>query len=100
MPTKRSRSVRFGIGSHVLLPSDREEQFIPQIPFSTLSGTWNIESWTFGPGTVIWKIWPAVVLHTLFAVAVTIFGTKVDFGLGLAMPDVVMNVLGNGFSPT
>ncbi|KAJ6562810.1 UPF0187-domain-containing protein [Mycena vulgaris] len=57
-------------------------KLIPEVP------TFTLIAWTFGRGSVIWKIWPAVLLHTLFAVAVVYYGRT------LIIPNVMLTVLG------
>ncbi|KAJ7052274.1 Bestrophin, RFP-TM, chloride channel-domain-containing protein [Mycena amicta] len=72
-----------------LLPAIRPAvpvQLIPEIP------TVTFVAWTFGRGSVIWKIWPAVLLHTLFAVGV-VYVYKAT-GEKLEVPNVMLTVLG------
>ncbi|KAL5493057.1 hypothetical protein ACEPAI_4505 [Sanghuangporus weigelae] len=52
----------------------------------------DVGSWTFGRGTVVWTIWPAVLLHTAFAAAVTSVSLTTQFYL--AVPPVLITVLG------
>ncbi|KAJ7619496.1 Bestrophin, RFP-TM, chloride channel-domain-containing protein [Roridomyces roridus] len=60
-------------------------KLIPEIPTLTLV------AWTFGRGSVIWRIWPAVLLHTLFAAAV-VYSWEI---LGaFPIPNVMLTVLG------
>ncbi|TCD62011.1 hypothetical protein EIP91_007629 [Steccherinum ochraceum] len=73
---------------HVLLPSTHSEErsFIPQIPSR------KFLSWTFGRGSVIWRIWPAVLLHTTFAAIVVTISLKTRIKLGI--PNVMLTLLG------
>ncbi|KAJ7473083.1 Bestrophin, RFP-TM, chloride channel-domain-containing protein [Mycena galericulata] len=83
LPGKRSFT-----GNHPLLPAMGPEPtpFIPKIP------TYSFLKWTFGRGSVIWKIWPAVLLHTLFATLVVyvwvVTGRRID------IPNVMLTVMG------
>jgi putative membrane protein len=76
-------------GQHNLLPAVKPAiptQLIPEVP------TFTLIAWTFGRGSVVWKIWPAVLLHTLFAAGVVyvweLTGRKFD------IPNVMLTVLG------
>ncbi|KAI0682011.1 hypothetical protein C8Q76DRAFT_763801 [Earliella scabrosa] len=61
IPTPASPA-RSATGTHVLLPAfHRAEENVPIVTKESLI------SWTFGRGTVIWRVWPAVLLHTIFA---------------------------------
>ncbi|KAJ7145767.1 Bestrophin, RFP-TM, chloride channel-domain-containing protein [Mycena epipterygia] len=85
MTSGRSRST----GQYNLLPAIKPSvpvQLIPEVPTLTLV------AWTFGRGSVIWKIWPAVLLHTLFAVGVVYFWEYM--GRKLDIPNVMLTVLG------
>lgn len=88
--TQRSRT-----GNHFLLPSDSERQFVAQVAITSDAAT--VSSWTFGSGTVIWKIWPALLLHTVFGALVTAFSLMNVLGFSLAIPNVMMTVLGSSF---
>lgn len=79
----QAKSKRSFTGQHTLLPAIKPAvayDLIPRVP------TYNLIAWTFGRGSVvsenptrmkcpmsaltigqIWKIWPAVLLHTIFA---------------------------------
>ncbi|KAI0251070.1 Bestrophin, RFP-TM, chloride channel-domain-containing protein [Lactifluus subvellereus] len=48
--------------------------------------------WTFGSGAVFWRIWPAVLLHTLFATAVTAISLRTKWDLSI--PTVMLTVMG------
>ncbi|KAJ6482961.1 Bestrophin, RFP-TM, chloride channel-domain-containing protein [Mycena vitilis] len=61
-------------------------RIIPEVPTLTLV------AWTFGRGSVIWKIWPAVLFHTLFAVGVVYFWEYMD--RDFEIPNVMLTVLG------
>ncbi|KAF5392984.1 hypothetical protein D9757_001166 [Collybiopsis confluens] len=67
----------------------------PDIPFAhiTQAPAHSFFSWVFGRGTVIWKIWPAVLLHTLFAAAIVFLEEKAGVK-HLSIPNVMLNVLG------
>ncbi|KAJ7098959.1 Bestrophin, RFP-TM, chloride channel-domain-containing protein [Mycena epipterygia] len=83
VPGKRSFT-----GNHSLLPAMRPTPppFIPKVP------TYSFLKWSFGRGSVIWKIWPAVLLHTLFAAAIVY--TWVVTGRMLEIPNVMLTVMG------
>jgi hypothetical protein len=74
----------------LLLPRESSRLFVHQAQLSRTGPT--LKSWSFGKGTVIWKIWPAVLLHTLFAVAVVI--SSIKFHIYLGIPNVMLTVLG------
>ncbi|KAJ7088039.1 UPF0187-domain-containing protein [Mycena belliarum] len=75
-------------GRHTLLPATNlpEPTIIPRVP------TYTFLKWTFGRGSVIWKIWPAVLVHTLFAVAIVY--TWITTGRKLDIPNVMLTVMG------
>ncbi|KAJ7157849.1 Bestrophin, RFP-TM, chloride channel-domain-containing protein [Mycena crocata] len=78
-----------GRGQYSLLPAVRPSvptKLIPEIPTITLV------AWTFGRGSVIWKIWPAVLLHTLFAVGVVYSWERMEDKI--IIPNVMLTVLG------
>ncbi|THV04730.1 hypothetical protein K435DRAFT_648759 [Dendrothele bispora CBS 962.96] len=54
--------------------------------------SYGLLRWTFGRGSVIRKIWPSVLMHTLFAAVVTAVTLETSFEL--AIPNVMMLVLG------
>ncbi|KIK53285.1 hypothetical protein GYMLUDRAFT_49464 [Collybiopsis luxurians FD-317 M1] len=66
----------------------------PDIPIShiTQAPAHSFFSWVFGRGTVIWKIWPAVLLYTIFTSLVVYLYDK--RGISLNIPNVMLNVLG------
>jgi len=76
-------------GQHQLLPASqngvRYEEILERRPPS-----YTIISWTFGRGSVIWRIWPAVLLHTLFAAAVV----ALSITTSIVVPPVMLTVLG------
>ncbi|KAI1787769.1 Bestrophin, RFP-TM, chloride channel-domain-containing protein [Ganoderma leucocontextum] len=74
---------------HMLLPAFDNNQNHSSIP---VTSTKNLISWTFGRGTVIWRIWPAVLLHTVFAAVVVTVSLKTRFHFGI--PNVLLTVLG------
>ncbi|THU84170.1 UPF0187-domain-containing protein [Dendrothele bispora CBS 962.96] len=77
-------------GHHNLLPAIK-----PQIPLAqyTQQPAYSLIAWTFGRGSVIWRIWPAVLLHTVFAAAVVTLEERGHF-TSLAIPNVMLTVLG------
>jgi putative membrane protein len=82
---------RSSTGHHSLLPASRGgaryEEILGRRPSS-----YTVISWTFGRGSVIWRIWPAVLLHTLFAcVVVSLTMSEV---LKINIPSVMLTVLG------
>ncbi|KAL7277455.1 hypothetical protein ACG7TL_008376 [Trametes sanguinea] len=74
---------------HVLLPAFNSNEDTVLLPLLTSR---SLVSWTFGRGTVIWRIWPAVLLHTVFAAVVVTISLKTDIDLGT--PNVLLTVLG------
>ncbi|KAL5510942.1 hypothetical protein ACEPAG_4699 [Sanghuangporus baumii] len=52
----------------------------------------DVYSWTFGRGSVIWIIWPAVLLHTVFAIVVT--SIHLSTQISLTIPPLLTTVLG------
>ncbi|KAK7029857.1 Bestrophin, RFP-TM, chloride channel-domain-containing protein [Favolaschia claudopus] len=78
-----------GRSAHNLLPAVKPAaavKIVPEIP------TFTFVAWTFGRGSVIWSIWPAVLLHTLFAVGVVFFWEYQ--GRDIDIPNVMLTVLG------
>ncbi|KAJ7873082.1 Bestrophin, RFP-TM, chloride channel-domain-containing protein [Mycena olivaceomarginata] len=76
-------------GHHNLLPAVRPSvpvKIIPEVPTITLV------AWTFGRGSVVWKIWPAVLMHTIFAVGVVLLWEYMEKKLDI--PNVMLTVLG------
>ncbi|KAI9464765.1 UPF0187-domain-containing protein [Russula earlei] len=80
---------RSSSGRHDLLPATGSHGAI-LISFSTLF------AWTLGSGAIIWRIWPTVLLHTLFATAITVVSlrTQVDLGVSNMMLTVLGVVIG------
>ncbi|RPD58022.1 UPF0187-domain-containing protein [Lentinus tigrinus ALCF2SS1-6] len=74
---------------HVLLPAFDAHQERVLLPVASKE---NLVSWTFGRGTVIWRIWPAVLLHTVFAAAVVSISLCTSIHLGI--PNVMLTLLG------
>ncbi|KAJ7889751.1 Bestrophin, RFP-TM, chloride channel-domain-containing protein [Mycena leptocephala] len=74
-------------GNHSLLPAMGREPppFIPKVP------TYAFLKWSFGRGSVIWKIWPAVLLHTLFAAAIVYISKATEM---TNIPNVMLTVMG------
>ncbi|KAJ7447443.1 UPF0187-domain-containing protein [Mycena latifolia] len=75
-------------GQHTLLPAANrsEPTLLPKVP------TYSFLKWTFGRGSVIWKIWPAVLLHTLWAAGIVYL--YVATGRKLDIPNVMLTVMG------
>ncbi|RDX43028.1 UPF0187-domain-containing protein [Lentinus brumalis] len=74
---------------HVLLPAFGANQERVLLPVASKE---NLFSWTFGRGTVIWRIWPAVLLHTVVAAAVVSISLRTKIHLGI--PNVMLTLLG------
>ncbi|KIJ11884.1 hypothetical protein PAXINDRAFT_118576 [Paxillus involutus ATCC 200175] len=81
-------SKRSSTGHHVLLPAseDRIDVVIPIVP------TRSLIAFTFGRASVIFRIWPAVLLHTLFATGVVFISLETKYDLSI--PSVMLTVLG------
>ncbi|KAJ7636589.1 Bestrophin, RFP-TM, chloride channel-domain-containing protein [Roridomyces roridus] len=83
-------SHRSNTGNHPLLPALQPRAIsvgaVPSIP------AYAFLKWTFGRGSVIWQIWPAVVLHTLFAMLV-VYVWQVT-GRTIEIPSVFLTVMG------
>ncbi|KAF5374230.1 hypothetical protein D9758_004681 [Tetrapyrgos nigripes] len=88
--TSRLKGQRSFTSQRNLLPAIR-----PDIPLAqyTQQPAYSLIAWTFGRGSVIWKIWPAVLLHTLFAAGVVSLVEKGHF-THLGIPNVMLTVLG------
>ncbi|KAJ7624044.1 Bestrophin, RFP-TM, chloride channel-domain-containing protein [Mycena polygramma] len=88
LSTRKVHGKRSFTGNHPLLPAMRPAPlpFIPKVP------TYTFLKWTFGRGSVIWKIWPAVLLHTLFATAIV--WTWVATQRKIDIPNVMLTVMG------
>ncbi|KAG6907924.1 hypothetical protein DXG01_006854 [Tephrocybe rancida] len=81
--------------NHNLLPASRANSQVgistsyeatPHIP------AYSLLSWTLGRGSVIWRIWPAVLLHTVFAAVVVTVSMRGIVRLDI--PSVMLTVLG------
>lgn len=83
-----TRSGRSFTDHHDLLPNRGQsgDTFISPVPISRFS------AWSFGRGTVIWRIWPAVLLHTLVAAAVVLVSYRTPYNL--CIPNVLVTVAG------
>ncbi|KAF8523929.1 hypothetical protein BU17DRAFT_63572 [Hysterangium stoloniferum] len=75
-------------GNHILLPSNNKDgaiqlpdNLMPDRSLAKLSG-----------GTVIWRIWPAVLLHTIFAAAIVVLTQETQ--IKLAIPNIMLTLLG------
>lgn len=77
---KRPPSQKSFTGHHDLQPSPQYEFVHPITP----SEEANTGLWTLSRGTVIWRIWPAVLLHSLFAAAVVVTSKKTQYYLAIA----------------
>ncbi|KAL1747971.1 Bestrophin, RFP-TM, chloride channel-domain-containing protein [Schizophyllum fasciatum] len=88
MPKKATK--RSSTGRHTLLPAHLPG--VSQVDLVPRTQTYNLLTWTFGRGSVIWRIWPAVLMHTLFAAAVVTTNLRTD--VNLAIPKVLLTVLG------
>ncbi|KAJ7617111.1 UPF0187-domain-containing protein [Roridomyces roridus] len=88
MPARSLNAKRSFTGNHSLLPAMRPTAapFIPKIP------TYTRLRWTFGRGSVVWKIWPAVLLHTLFATLIVYLWKSME--TMLRIPNVMLTVMG------
>ncbi|KZT69332.1 UPF0187-domain-containing protein [Daedalea quercina L-15889] len=89
-----SRAKRSSTGYHTLLPASSERTWhlyadVYEVP---LGKPKTFIHWTFGRDTVIWRIWPAVLLHTVFAAGVVTLSLKTQFRLDI--PPVLLTVLG------
>ncbi|KAH9477665.1 UPF0187 protein [Psilocybe cubensis] len=87
MTTQKSK--RSATGKHSLLPASQPghtHEAVPRVP------VYSLIAWTLGRGSVVWRIWPAVLLHTAFAaVIVTLDMRKI---ICLEVPNVMLTVLG------
>ncbi|KDR72660.1 hypothetical protein GALMADRAFT_252832 [Galerina marginata CBS 339.88] len=86
---KSLKNKRSSTGNHPLLPASHPGStfdLTPQAPARSLL------TWTLGRGSVIWRIWPAVLLHTVFAAAVVTISMKKI--IDLEIPSVMLTVLG------
>jgi len=74
------------------LKSVRQVEFVRQTSGARLS----VFALLFGRGTVIYRIWPAILVHTLFATAVVLISHKTRYSLGIQslLLNVVSMVLG------
>ncbi|PPQ93138.1 hypothetical protein CVT25_003519 [Psilocybe cyanescens] len=86
---KNLKNKRSATGNHPLLPASQpgsNHEPMPRIP------VYSVITWTLDRGSVIWRIWPAVLLHTAFAaVVVTLDMQKI---ICLEVPNVMLTVLG------
>ncbi|KZT22528.1 hypothetical protein NEOLEDRAFT_1097736 [Neolentinus lepideus HHB14362 ss-1] len=86
-------SKRSATGHHPLLPAQGQRTtqiYIPLVPDRTFV------TWTFGKDTVIWRIWPAVLLHTAFAAGEykCVVTMSMKSSISLEVPPVLLTVLG------
>ncbi|KAL0573005.1 hypothetical protein V5O48_008951 [Marasmius crinis-equi] len=93
----KMKSKRSFTGHHTLLPSSSPPTRASSFFSSSLSFSSSLVivplTWTFGRGSVIWRIWPAVILHTLFAGLVVFLKEQRGWG-HLGIPNVMLTVLG------
>ncbi|KAG8965968.1 hypothetical protein FRC03_012703 [Tulasnella sp. 419] len=75
-------------GNHILVPDDENSSSRFIHPTSLT----DVSPWKVGSGTVIWRIWPAVLLHTCFAAAVV--SVSHESGHNLAISSVMITVVG------
>ncbi|KAH8831446.1 Bestrophin, RFP-TM, chloride channel-domain-containing protein [Flagelloscypha sp. PMI_526] len=72
-----------------LLPAVRPgitKDYLPELP------VYNFVQWTVGRGSVIWSVWPAVVIHSLFAAFIVFIWDRFDNPP--VIPDIMLTVLG------
>jgi len=79
---------RSSTGNHDLLPANNKSGAIhlPDHPISDSSLA------KLSGGTVIWRIWPAVLLHTVFAAVIVVLTQKTQ--IKLAIPNIMLTLLG------
>ncbi|KAG7096815.1 hypothetical protein E1B28_004224 [Marasmius oreades] len=87
---KTKRSVT---GHHTLLPSTQPPSRSRAFHINTKDLLIAPVAWTIGRGSVIWRIWPAVLLHTAFAALIVYLKIVRHFD-SLAIPNVLLTVLG------
>ncbi|PFH45145.1 hypothetical protein AMATHDRAFT_162578 [Amanita thiersii Skay4041] len=91
MPQNISRqpSRRSVTGNFNLLPASipHEDSTIGLRAFPTYS----FVTWTLGRGSVIWRIWPAVILYTILAAVIVAITKKGIYNL--AIPNIMLTVL-------
>ncbi|KAF5349799.1 hypothetical protein D9758_010167 [Tetrapyrgos nigripes] len=78
-------------GHHNLLPAIKPQ--VPAVGIYAQKPAQSFLTWSFGRGTVIWRIWPAVLLHTAFG-AVVVSLEEAGHFKKLAIPNVMLTVLG------
>ncbi|KAI0685218.1 Bestrophin, RFP-TM, chloride channel-domain-containing protein [Cytidiella melzeri] len=88
-PTSTVPPRRSATGHHLLRPASESHVNLSEI---TLVPTRTFLSFTLGRGTVMWRIWPAVFMHTAFAAVVVSMSLKTPFAL--AVPNVLLTLLG------
>ncbi|KAJ3789196.1 UPF0187-domain-containing protein [Lentinula aff. detonsa] len=88
--TSRLHGKRSFTGRHNLLPATQ-----PIVPLLNEAQETKIDvaSFTFGRGSVIWKIWPAVLFYTVFSTVIVVLEEKAKLR-SLAIPNVLLTVLG------
>ncbi|EIN06373.1 UPF0187-domain-containing protein [Punctularia strigosozonata HHB-11173 SS5] len=78
-------------GQHRLLPAS-EGRAVHLYNDVLLAPRKTFLRWTFGRDTVIWRIWPAVLLHTTWAAVVV--SVSLTTSLQLNIPPILLTVLG------
>ncbi|KAF4616911.1 hypothetical protein D9613_008399 [Agrocybe pediades] len=78
--------------NHTLLSASRPHLAHACSRTSELKPTRPLLTWTLGRGSVIWRIWPAVVLHTAFAACIVVLDLRRI--INLELPNVMLTVLG------
>ncbi|KAF8488259.1 Bestrophin, RFP-TM, chloride channel-domain-containing protein [Gautieria morchelliformis] len=81
-------NIRSLVGNQGLLPASNKSGKISlaHLPMREPSAS------TIGFGTVVWRIWPAVLLHTVFATIIVVVSRKTNVDLGI--PNVLLTLLG------
>ncbi|KAF5389260.1 hypothetical protein D9757_003440 [Collybiopsis confluens] len=92
MPTSHAaplKGKRSFTGRHTLLPAIQPITDTAQSQARAI----GVFAFTFGRGSVIWKIWPAVMFYTCFSTAIVVLEEKGGLR-SLAIPNVMLTVLG------
>ncbi|KAF5312327.1 hypothetical protein D9619_002547 [Psilocybe cf. subviscida] len=90
MEAQKSKSQRSMTGNHRLLPASRPTSAYK--PNAHIIPTYSLLTWSLGRGSVIWRIWPAVVLYTFFASVIVYVSLRGI--ISLQIPSVMLTVLG------
>ncbi|KIK69657.1 hypothetical protein GYMLUDRAFT_34048 [Collybiopsis luxurians FD-317 M1] len=89
MAASHGKQLRSLTGRHTLLPAIKP---IPD-PSESHARVVNTFAFTFGRGSVIWRIWPAVLFYTCFSTVIVVLEEKAGLR-SLAIPNVMLTVLG------